>query len=443
MRLPEPAPSLRDLLGTADLNVDLPRIFAAGVGSTIGTEYVHWDEIRRRTPPDGLDRRQWWLGIKFAREPLIRGFPLNATDGRPFRYSLPDPALELLHWIDQHAAGEIVVTETIGDAGDRRRYLVNSLFEEAITSSQLEGASTTRHVAKEMLRSGRPPRDRGERMILNNFRAMSALRGLVDRPLAPELVLDLHRTLTEETLDDPTAAGRLQRPDDERVVVQAPDGTIAHVPPPAVELPARMEAMCRFANGDGTDGFMHPVVRAILLHMWLAYDHPFEDGNGRTARALFYREMLAQGYWLFEYVTISRLLVKAPARYARAFLYTETDEFDATYFLLHQLRIVRQAIEDLLAYLQRKMSELRETIQLLRRTDLNHRQVALLTNALHHSNAEYTIASHATSHRVVRQSARTDLLDLERRGLLTRRTVGRKFFFHPAADLRRQLEEGR
>ena len=185
---------------------------------------------------------------------------------------------------------------------------------------------------------------------------------------------------------------------------------------------------------------MHPVVRAVLLHLWLAYDHPFEDGNGRTARALFYREMLAQGYWLFEYVTISRLLVRAPAQYARAFLYTETDEFDATYFLLHQLRIVRQAIEDLLAYLQRKMSELRETIQLLRRTDLNHRQVALLTNALHHSDAEYTIASHATSHRVVRQSARTDLLDLERRGLLTRRTVGRKFFFHPAADLRRRLE---
>ena len=46
-----------------------------------------------------------------------------------------------------------------------QRYLVNSLMEEAIRSSQLEGATTTRRVAKELLRSGREPKDRGERMI--------------------------------------------------------------------------------------------------------------------------------------------------------------------------------------------------------------------------------------------------------------------------------------
>jgi len=440
MRLPQPAPSFADLLAQADLNVDIPRIFSARVGPAVGGEYVHWDEIRRRTPPDDLDPRTWWLGIKLPRAPLMRELSLTGVDGRAFGYSLPDQVLELLHWIDQHAAGEIIVSETIKDPGDRRRYLVNSLIEEAITSSQLEGASAMRQVAKEMLRTGRPARDRSERMILNNFRAMSTLRSTVGRPLRPDDVFDLHRILTEGTLNDPAAAGRLQRPDEDRVIVQAPDGTVAHVPPPASELPDRLEAMCRLANGEGVDGFMHPVVRAVLLHLWLAYDHPFEDGNGRTARALFYRELLSNGYWLFEYVTISRLLVKAPMQYARAFLYTKTDEFDATYFLIHQLRMLRRAIEELLTYLQRKMEELRETIQLLRRTDLNHRQVALLTHALRHPDAEYSIQSHATSHRVVRQSARTDLLDLEARGLLVRRTVGRKFFFHPVSDLRTRVQ---
>ena len=435
MPLPERAPTFEEMYTPDSFGEVAARIFSAKVGSVIDGRYLHWDELRRRTPPADLDVRSWWLGVKLARSQNSRLLPLRAVDGTSFRYSLPDRALELLHWLDQHAAGEIVVSEAIKDPGDRGRYLVNSLFEEAITSSQLEGASATRKVAKDMLRTGRPPRDRSERMILNNYSAMRLIHDLAQRPLDSADVLLLHRVVTDGTLDDPSAAGRLQRPDEVRVVVEDRNHEIAHVPPPAEELPDRLDQMVRFANGKGAEGFIHPVVRAIILHLWLAYDHPFEDGNGRTARTLFYRQMLASGYWLFEYVTISRLLVRAPMHYARAFLYTETDEFDATYFILHQLEIARRAIEELHAYLQRKMAEVHDTIQLLRRTDLNHRQIALLTNALRHADGVYTFKSHATSHRVVRQSARTDLLDLERRGYLTRRTIGRRHEFRPADDL--------
>ena len=438
MRLPETAPTVMELLRDEDLVRDLPRILGRTTGPLVDGRYMHWDSLRRRTPPEGLSHREWWLSVAFSRQTTLRSLPLRASDGRSFRYSLPDPVLEMLHWIDQHAAGELVVSEAIKDPGDRQRYLVNSLIEESITSSQLEGASATRRVAKEMLRSGRPPRDRGELMIANNYRAMTSLHDLSTQPLTPEVVFQLHRILTEGTLDDPDAAGRLQRPDEDRVHVEAGDGTITHRPPPAGELPGRLDAMCRFANRED-GGWMHPVVRAILLHLWLAYDHPFEDGNGRTARALFYREMLASGYWLFEYVSISRLLLRAPAEYGRSFLYTETDSFDATYFVLYHLRILRRAIEELQNYLARKMAELRETLSLLRRADLNHRQIALLSNALKHDGAAYTVHSHAESHRVTRQSARTDLLELEQRGLLERVVVGRRFTFYPARDLRRRL----
>lgn len=439
MRLPQTPPPFSELLASSDFNVDLPLLLDARVGTLVGGEYVHWDQIRRRPAPGDFTREKWWMGIKLARAQIMRELPLVAVDGRSFRYALPDRALELLHWIDQHSAGEIVVSETIKNPGDRRRYLVNSLFEEAITSSQLEGASTTRQVAKDMLRTGRPPRDLGERMILNNYQAMSMLRSMATRGLAPDDVFELHRTLTLDTFHDPSPAGRLQRADEERVVVQTSDGTVAHVPPPAAELENRLALMCDFANGGAVEGFMHPVIRAILLHLWLGYDHPFEDGNGRTARALFYRQMLASGYWLFEYVTISRLLVKAPIQYGRSFLYTETDDFDATYFLLYHLEIIRRAIDELHSYLRRKMEELRETLHLVRRIDLNYRQKALISHALVHQDARYTFQSHATSHRVVRQSARTDLLGLERRGLLFREMVGRKVTFRPAPDLRARI----
>jgi Fic family protein len=442
MPFPQRAPTLAELFQTEDFGAVIPKIIRAGVGPVVAGKYLHWDDLRRRQPPSELTLREWWLGVKFARQQTQREIGLRAVDGSAFTYSLPDRALELLHWLDQHAAGEIVVSDTIKDPGDRSRYLVNSLFEEAITSSQLEGASSTRRVAKDMLRTGRPPRDRSERMILNNYTAMSMINGLSQRSLTRDDVLDLHRVVTEGTLDNPEAAGRLQQPGEDRVHVEDAEGRVAHIPPPADELESRLTGMISFANGQPSEGFVHPVVRAILLHLWLAYDHPFEDGNGRTARALFYRQMLASGYWLFEYVTISRLLVKAPMSYARAFLHTESDEYDATYFILHQLEICRRAIEELHAYLQRKMEETTETVSLLRRADLNHRQIALLTNALRHPDATYTFNSHALSHRVVRQSARTDLLDLEKRGYLVRHSVGRRHTFQPTADLRAVVTGG-
>ena len=92
-------------------------------------------------------------------------------------------------------------------------------------------------------------------------------------------MLDLHRLVSEKTLDDPADAGRHR--------------------PPGMQVPAV---------------FIHPVMRAITLHFWLAYDHPFCDGNGRTARALFYWSMLKQGYWLFEFISISSVINQAPWR---------------------------------------------------------------------------------------------------------------------------------
>jgi len=97
----------------------------------------------------------------------------------------------------------------------------------------------------------------------------------------------------------------------------------------------------------------------------VGYDHPFADGNGRTARALFYWSMARSGYWLMEYTSISHILRKAPAKYMRAYLHTESDKNGTTYFVLHQLQTIRHAITALHDYVDRKVREQRETQQLL------------------------------------------------------------------------------
>ncbi|MDR2213337.1 MAG: Fic family protein [Pseudomonadales bacterium] len=443
MRLPQPAPSFAETAATLDV-ARVGELLAHATPLPAG-KYLHWDELRRLRPPPGINSREWWLAVSFARLGIFQELPLLDQQGRPFVFATVGPLLLDLHHIDQDAAGRIQSAASAPLRGDSQRFLLSSLIEEAVTSSQLEGAATTRQVAAAMLRSGRRPRDHDERMIFNNYRAMTALRELRAEAMTPERVLALHRMLTEHTLENPEDAGRLRQNDAVRVV-DLRDNTTLHVPPPWRELPERLQRLCDFANADAdSPPFVHPVLRAILLHFMIGYDHPFADGNGRTARALFYWAMARNGYWLMEYSSISHILRKAPAQYIRAYLYTESGQNDTTYFLLHQLHTIRQAITALHEYVARKTREQKETERLLAsspalRGRFNHRQLALLDHALRNTGEGYRLDAHQRSHGVAYQTARTDLLTLETLGLLERSRQGNAFVFHAPADLRQRLE---
>lgn len=434
---PDPAKLTESLLSEPE---KLRAVIKAGLFSaTVDDRYIHWDKLRYRQAPDGVTHEQWWSAIKLARNTISQSLTLLDADKKPFRIASPDPLQRQLSELDRDLSGRVPVPEQIRNPATRDAYVVSALIEEAITSSQLEGATSTRKVAAEMLRSGRKPRDRAERMIFNNFDAMNLVRRLASEPITPDVVMEIHRRVTQDTLNDPADAGRLRTADD-IVVEDAADQTQLHVPPAAAELQARVAKMCDFANEASPTYYIHPIVRASLLHFWLAYDHPFVDGNGRTARALFYWSMLRSGYWLTEYISISQILKKAPAKYARAYLYAESDENDATYFVMYQLTVLRRAIDALHKYVRRKMREINKMQSLARRSQaFNYRQMALLGHALGDKYSQFTVSSHANSHNVSPQTARNDLVKLVELGLLTEMKAGRGSIYYTADDLETRL----
>ncbi|MCX5273745.1 Fic family protein [Streptomyces virginiae] len=439
MKRPPSPPDFRELFARVIESGRFQAIMEA-IPEGASDPYLPWDKIRFKEPPADLTREEWWLGVRFSRQQMQRTLPLVDAKGSPFSFALPDVVLKAVEEIVRDASGQIAISEQVTDRTTRDRYLVNSLIEEAINSSQLEGAATTRKVAKEMIRTGRSPRDRDERMILNNFKAMKFIGEIHEQRLTPELILQIHEIVTKGTLDNADAAGRFQSADEDRIGVFSDSGIQLHEPPAAAELPERIRRLCQFANAEDESKYIPPVLRAITLHFMMGYEHPFEDGNGRTARALFYWSMLHQGYWLTEFIVISAILKKAPSRYARSYLYAE-DENDLTYFHIYQLEVLQRAIRQLHGYLAQKMTEVRETQKVISAAPslFNQRQTAILEHALKSANATFTAKSHMISHDVVYETARQDLIGLEKLGLLEKSRVGREFVWMPAKNLNQKL----
>lgn len=443
MKIPQNPPNWKKILresGSFDRSLEVTNCARKEIDDP--NRYLHWDELRHRTGNSEFSAREKWASLKFNRDSKAQTIPLTDPKGKPFHFFLTQKMFQLLHQVDMKAGGGVSAPPEITTPDSRDRYYISSLIEEAVTSSQLEGAIVTRFQAKEMLRTNRSPIDESERMVLNNFLTMKKLGELKNSPLTPELILEIHRQISSGTLETPFDEGRFRNASDKVRIEDIESGEIIHTPPPAKGLEDRIQALCDFANDSQMTGYLHPVIRSIILHFWLAYEHPFIDGNGRTSRALFYWSMLKHGFWLFEFISISQQILKAPKKYYRSFLYTETDDNDLNYFLLHQLETINQSIGSLHDYIAKKQEELKNIRQAINPAlGFNHRQLALIRNAIKNPNARYTVESHRSSHGIATQTARTDLQKLEEKGLLKRQRISKAFQFSPTPDFATRLKE--
>ncbi len=404
-------------------------------------KYLYWDEVIRREIPEMITHESLWKLMKLNRKIKSKKIKVSELGGYQFDSNTTDFISKSLHRFDLNLGGVLEGSTTIPE-GQGDKYMINALMEEAIASSQLEGAATTRKIAKDLLRTERKPQNISERMIVNNYLTIKELKKFTDRKLTPSLILHIHKTITSDTLELSKNEGKF-RTNNNVNVVDGITGEIYYTPPDFNEIPQVINDICSFANSNQGNDFIHPIIKAITLHFLIGYLHPFVDGNGRTARALFYWYLLSKGYWLVEFISISKTILNSPAQYSRAYICTENDDNDLTYFYNYNLKMLSRALEGFRKYISKQISNKTNIYALQKIKDINERQVEIIFKIQKEKHKMFTIKEVQNTYNIVYQTARTDLLKLEKLGFLFQKKSGKKLLFFKSNRFDSLLDEAK
>ena len=385
----------------------------ASIVDTVNANYEYWDKVKYKKLPEGLTPQMLWTNVKASR---LRSTIL-VWEKYGINLCITSQMQRLCHEFDMKF-GSFWEAEDDTQSAEKRYYLSSSLMEEAIYSSKMEGASTTRIVAKDMLRKKESPQNKSQQMIANNYNSIQYIVEHKDEPLTEDALLHIHRLMTEKTMDNPEDAGRF-RSNDKVVVADMVEGEVIYTPPSYQEIPEFVESLCDFFNNESPRTFIHPIIRGIIVHFLLAFMHPFADGNGRTARALFYWYMLKEKYWLTEYMSISRVIAKSKPSYEKSFRYVENDGNDIGYFVAYNLRALDISFQQLTDYIQRKQREKKAATSFMIAGYINYRQAMILQRIKEEPNTIMTVKDVQEQFSVSSMTARKDLSDLVRQGYLT------------------------
>ncbi|MFH1441588.1 MAG: Fic family protein [Candidatus Omnitrophota bacterium] len=387
--------------------------------------YIYWDKFKYKKITKEYTHEEFWTAVKMARRIQSKKSVIKAENGEYFTmFNLPTLE-EFFHEVDLNTGGNLFAPVKDMDEKNKFRFVSRGVVEEAIASSQLEGANTTRQLAKQFLREGRKPRNESEHMILNNYNAMAAIeQEYKKRELDLNMLFELHSMIVKNTV--PQEEQGQFRTDKDGIVV-ADEKFIYHMPPKIAFVETEINRLIEFANDKmKTVDFIHPVLKAIKIHFWIGYLHPFTNGNGRLARVLFYWYLLKKGYWAFAYLPISTIIKRSPIQYRKAYVYSEQDDLDLTYFIDYHIRKIKLAVKDFQMYLKRKAIENKQMNSMAKKTyHLKDRQIQLLQYYYENKESYTNPKMHMRIYQISKKTAINDLKELERLGFVISQKVRR------------------
>jgi Fic family protein len=419
-----------------------PHFFDLFAQTSNSNHYYTWEKFKRRLPQPRIKNchlEEVWFAITLLRKSLsFKTIVRNEKKQPYFLYKLTKGE-RILHNLDLLAGRQIFSSDANFNFNLRSALKRSSLMEEAIASAILEGAHTTRKAAKKMLIENNKPRNKSEVMILNNYITMSLIETEYQyQAMDVKLLSRLHLLLTKNDPDiDKNKRGQY-RTDADNIAIGDYHGALAYIPPKAAFLQKEVKRFLSYLNDQDEDknNYLHPVIKAIIIHFWTAILHPFVDGNGRLARCLFYWYLLKNGYQAIAYIPISTAILKSPVQYANAYLQSEQDGLNMTYFYDYHLDKIQVAINNFNQYLQTKINSINPWEQKLKHKGFtNHRHIQVLAYLLSSKAAYITRKSYMNITGVERITTAKDLKILVGQKWLRPIKEGRTIVYYPTGKL--------
>ncbi|MCL5736349.1 MAG: hypothetical protein M1274_12305 [Actinobacteria bacterium] len=399
---------------------------------------LHKEFVTMPQPPGWSSDEAWKLLKIIRREDSIET-PIPTPQGYRLCYFMHQDLLNRLFDFERYCRPE---SDLHGQLVDRKGqpFLVKIDIEEAIATSRLDGVNLPYRQAESLIRLGRKPRDGGERVIINTFRAMADIDTYVNARFSAELLWEFYDRITDGV--DPTTIERkpthaLLEPKEYReLAVLHPDRHLADI--------------CAYANDEIGDPDEHPAIRAFVVRGEMRRWLPLPDWNGNMASLVYRLYCLKHQYPVLAYLPFSRVLLdwqegiigpphvltsEVPRRYV-----DENGYEDHTPPVTLVLQLAHHELVEFLNYTRvRKQRDERVLAELRNDSSLNHRQRSILGRAIRHPDADFSIRYHRINHNVAYATARADLLGLVRNGYLVQEQGKKAFVFRPHRDLQTRL----
>jgi Fic family protein len=408
------------------------------IATEIQNSYLSWDKFKNKSWVPNKEKEKIWSWIKIQRHVSSKATPILDQNGKPFFFNSTG-FTEFLHQVDLELGGNFMGIDDFSN-NDKQKFIRRNLIEESIASSQLEGANTSRFTAKKMLQEGRKPKDKSEQMIVNNHQTMQWIEEeFAQKDLSLDTLCELHRRITHNTIEE-EHIGVLRETFDKNgnpLTVRPWDGnTITYTAPPKEFVEANIQKLILFANDQDNGDFIHPLLKAIMLHFWIGLLHPFEDGNGRLARTLFYWYMLKRKYWAFSYLSLSERILKSSKQYSMAYIYTEQDDNDLNYFIHYNIQKLKLARNTFQEYIKRKVAENKNiSVMIGKGYKLNQRQLRLLQYLAKNEQSFTLFSEYYRENNISKMTASSDLKKLVNEDLLKRVRSGKNVYYYPTTEV--------
>ncbi|MFA7141990.1 MAG: hypothetical protein WC157_01670 [Candidatus Paceibacterota bacterium] len=378
--------------------------------------YFYYDKLENTPFKDEL-----WFSIKELRKLTLRKTQVKNISNHFFVFKSTRKFAPILHKIDHYKNKRIKHVQT------REKLAFHNALNEAIASVKIEGKNIEKETIKSLLKKKKTPQTKEEQMFLNNLNAIQKVKSKhIKNKMSLELLNEMYKDLAFN-MD----CYRLRKAEDEINIAGDSGNTIYFTAPHANFVQNELLNVFQFLNISKEH---HPIIKAIIVYFWISYLRPFTCENEAIAKNLFYYSVLKDGYNIFSYLPLFNVINQTLKEYVMAFVYSNQDDSDLTYFIDYILERINKAFYLFFKAFEKERNILLKLKEIQKKLKLNSRQFTLL-QSFHSDLIEKTfISKYEKENQVSSKTARNDLQELVKRNLLREDKQGIFVFYYPISE---------